>query len=78
MTAIEALTIELRKVQAEQVSCINTAGYVLSERRYYYADLVKQAREYQLAIKYLSTIKEVSNDTRTQSHHISRVNLVRE
>ena len=62
MTAIETLRTELTRIQQAQTACITEEGHCRSECRYEYAGLVRQAKEYQNAIKYLTQLKEGTHD----------------
>lgn len=57
MDAITILKNKLYETQAAMSDCVTDDGYVRSDKRYYYQNLCRMAREFHDAIKALNHLK---------------------
>lgn len=56
MTAIQAMQIELRRIQQAQNECITEEGFVRTECRYKYQMLTNKARSLSESIEWLTSM----------------------
>ena len=76
MTTIETMKCELTKIQQAQAECVTESGFVRSECRYHYQELMRQGNAVRQSIDWMEAqqIKEVSsNDHTTTYQHDHRI-----
>ena len=65
MTAIEAMKVELTKIQKAQTDCINESGFVKSSCRYRYQVLTEQAEHFKRSIEWMEALYNEKEATRS-------------
>ena len=58
MTAIEAMTIELKKIEKQMVGCVTESGHVRQGYSYEYQYLIQQARKFKESIEYMQELQK--------------------